>query len=40
MEMLATLRRSGGINALARQLDVAPATATAGVKALLPSTLR
>jgi hypothetical protein len=36
MELLATLRRSGGINALARQLDVPPATATAGVKALLP----
>lgn len=39
MELLATLRRSGGINALARQLDVPPATATAGVKALLPAML-
>ena len=36
MEMLATLRRSGGVNALARQLDAPPAIATASVKALLP----
>ncbi len=36
MEMLATLRRSGGVNALARHLDAPPAVATAGVKALLP----
>lgn len=36
MEMLATLRRSGGVNALARQLDAPPAVAMAGVKALLP----
>ena len=36
MEMLATLRRSGGVNALARQLDAPPAVAMASVKALLP----
>ena len=36
MDMLATLRRSGGINALARQLGEPPAAAKAGVQALLP----
>ena len=36
MEMLATLRQSGGVNSLARQLDAPPAIAMASAKALLP----
>lgn len=39
MDMLATLRRSGGIEALARQLGETPANATAQVIELLPSLL-
>lgn len=36
MDWVATLRRSGGVNALARQIGVTPLEATAGVEALLP----
>ena len=39
MDFFATLRRSGGINALARQLGIAPGVATAGAQALLPQLL-
>lgn len=39
MEMLETLRRSGGIDAIARQLGVPPVAATVGVEALLPAVL-
>ena len=39
MEWLTTLRRSGGINALSRQLGVNPADVSAGVDALLPALL-
>lgn len=37
MEILATLRRSGGLDALARKLDVAPAVAVGATEALLPA---
>jgi hypothetical protein len=39
MDWLTTLRRSGGINALARQLGVTPADVAAGAEALLPPLL-
>lgn len=39
MDWLTTLRRSGGINALARQLGVSPPEVSAGVTALLPALL-
>lgn len=39
MDWVATLRRSGGVNALARQIGVSPVEATAGVEALLPCLL-
>jgi len=37
MDWLATLRRSGGINAIARHLGMAPVDAGAGIAALLPA---
>ena len=37
MDWLTTLRRSGGINALSRQLGVSPAEVSAGAEALLPA---
>lgn len=37
MDILATLRRSGGIDALVRELDLSPAVAAAGAEALLPA---
>lgn len=37
MDNMATLRRSGGIEALARELGIAPTAAAAGVEALLPA---
>lgn len=40
MDWVATLRRSGGINALARQIGASPLEATAGVEALLPCLLK
>lgn len=39
MDMLATLLRSGGVNALASQLGLSPATAATGTEALLPALL-
>jgi hypothetical protein len=39
MDWLTTLRRSGGINALSRQLGVTPAEVSAGADALLPALL-
>lgn len=39
MELLATLRRSGGIDALARQADLLPAAVGPAVEALLPALL-
>ena len=39
MEWLTTLRRSGGINALSRQLGVSPAEVSAATEALLPALL-
>jgi hypothetical protein len=39
MDWLTTLRRSGGINALSRQLGVSPAEVAAGAEALLPALL-
>jgi hypothetical protein len=39
MDWLTTLRRNGGINALARQLGVTPADVGAGSEALLPALL-
>ena len=39
MDWVATLRRSGGVNALARQIGVSPLEATAAVEALLPRLL-
>lgn len=39
MDWLTTLRRSGGINALSRQLGVAPADVAKGAAALLPALL-
>ncbi|MBW8755000.1 MAG: hypothetical protein JF595_12775 [Sphingomonadales bacterium] len=39
MDWLTTLRRSGGINALSRQIGVSPAEVAAGVEALLPALL-
>ncbi len=39
MDWVATLRRSGGINALARQIGISPLEATSGVEALLPCLL-
>lgn len=39
MDWLTTLRRSGGINALSRQLGVSPAELSAGAEALLPALL-
>lgn len=39
MEMLETLRRSGAVDALARQLGIEPARAASGVEALLPAVL-
>jgi len=40
MDWLATLRRSGGINAIARHLGMSPADAGAGIAALLPMLIR
>jgi hypothetical protein len=37
MDLLATLRRSGGIDALARQIGLPPTTVAAAVEALLPA---
>lgn len=37
MDVLDMLRRSGGINAVANQLGIAPATAMAGTEALVPA---
>lgn len=37
MDMLTTLRRSGGIDALARKLNVLPPVAALGAEALLPA---
>jgi hypothetical protein len=39
MDWLTTLRRSGGINALSRQIGVSPAEVAVGVEALLPALL-
>ena len=39
MDIMDMLRSSGGIDALANQLGVPPATATAGAEALLPAIL-
>ncbi|MDE2403283.1 MAG: hypothetical protein KGM17_01020 [Sphingomonadales bacterium] len=39
MVMLATLRRSGGIDALSRHLDMAPADGSAAARDLLPHVL-
>jgi hypothetical protein len=39
MDWLTTLRRNGGINALARQLGATPADVAAGSEALLPALL-
>jgi hypothetical protein len=39
MDLLATLRRSGGIDALARQIGMPPQPVAAGVEALLPALL-
>lgn len=39
MDWLTTLRRSGGINALSRQIGVSPAEVAAGADALLPALL-
>ena len=39
MDWLTTLRRSGGINALSRQLGVTPADVSVGAGALLPALL-
>jgi hypothetical protein len=39
MDWLTTLRRSGGINALSRQLGVSPAEVSAAAEALLPALL-
>ena len=39
MDWLTTLRRSGGINALSRQIGVSPAEVAAGAEALLPALL-
>ncbi len=39
MDILDTLRRSGGIEAMAGQLGISPAQATAGAEVLLPSIL-
>lgn len=39
MDLLATLRRSGGIDALARQMELPPVTVFAGAEALLPALL-
>jgi len=39
MDWLTTLRRSGGINALSRQIGVNPAEVASGVAALLPALL-
>lgn len=39
MDWLTTLRRSGGINALSRQIGAGPAEVAAGVEALLPALL-
>jgi hypothetical protein len=39
MEWLTTLRRSGGINALSRQLGLSPAEVSAATEALLPALL-
>lgn len=36
---LETLRRSGGINAVANQLEIPPAIAASGIEALLPAVL-
>lgn len=40
MDWVATLRRSGGLNALARQVGISPLEASAGAEALLPPLLR
>ena len=37
MDVLDVLRRSGGVDAIARELGVPPATAAAGAEALLPA---
>lgn len=39
MDWLTTLRRSGGINALSRQIGASPAEVAAGTEALLPALL-
>lgn len=39
MDWLTTLRRSGGINALSRQIGVSPADVAVGAEALLPALL-
>jgi hypothetical protein len=39
MDWLTTLRRSGGINALSRQIGASPADVAAGTEALLPALL-
>jgi hypothetical protein len=39
MDLLAVLRRSGGIDAVARQIDGPPPQVTAGIDALLPALL-
>lgn len=39
LDMLDMLRRSGGINAVSNELGISPATAAAGVEALLPAIL-
>lgn len=39
MDWVATLRRSGGLNALARQVGISPLEASAGAEALLPPLL-
>jgi hypothetical protein len=39
MDLLATLRRSGGIDALARQIGLPPASVFAGAEALMPGLL-
>lgn len=39
MELLATLRRSGGLDALARRSDLVPADASSAAEALLPALL-
>lgn len=39
MDLFATLRRSGGVDALARRVEVSPAAVSAAVEALLPALL-